>query len=389
MVIDLILLDSKSMIGILTWINIALAVLVLAYRFTRTEMIEKRVISLFAFAKLFQGMAWYMLFVREYIHLFWSRFVGNNILFIGFALESMVMLAMIKKLKKVSLAVQVAILFVGCIMFNTIPGGTPDYVYVIIASLVTFFIFLYPVILYMISNEGSNFKRFLGLGYVFFLLTLVLRAGFAYIDVEMNLFTVNYIQHISFITLILLTVVSGPGFLLMLKEEADNELRVLASLDELTRISNRRHFLKEAQLIYDDHKKNAKQVAILFIDIDNFKQVNDEYGHDFGDEVLQSLANVLKSVVRGEDLVCRYGGEEFLVMLQETHITGAETVIDHIRSHIRKSPLSRQHFKYTISVGLHAGIPSHHTLYEFIKRSDQAMYQAKQTGKNRYVIYEE
>jgi diguanylate cyclase (GGDEF)-like protein len=387
-ILDLIKLDSKSMIGILVWCNFALSILIFGYRFTRTEIYEKRVIALYGYAKLFQGVAWLLLFERLYLTLLWSRFIGNNILFIGFFLESLVMLALTRMLFKKTFIVQSLILIISCVVFGILAVGTEDYIYVIVASIVTFFIYLYPTIAFMYS-KGDRFKKFLGLGYVFFLVVMVLRALSSYMDVTMSLFTVNYVQHFSFITLILLTVISGPGFLLLLKERADVELRILATLDGLTHISNRRHFLEQAQLIFVEHQKVQLPLSVLFIDIDHFKLVNDQHGHGFGDEVLINLADILKGAIRGSDLVCRYGGEEFVVLLVDTNIEGSRVVIDHIRDHIKQAQLSLPDFKYSISIGLYATIPPEGSMYDFIKKSDEAMYQAKQFGRDQYVVYGE
>jgi len=386
--LELLKLDSKTMIGILIWCNLGLSILIFGYRFNKIETLEKHVLTLYGYAKLTQGISWMLLFLRPSLPLLVSRFIGNNILFIGFYLEALVMLAVVRRLNKKSIMIQTFILIISCTVFNllqTVPG---DYVYVILASLITIFIFIYPTCLFMMSHVASRFSKYLGYAYIIFLFIMVFRATFSYLNVTMYLFEVNYIQNFSFITLILLTVVSGPGFLLVLKEEADKNLRALATLDGLTMISNRRSFIKEAEIKVDKHKKTHSPLSILFIDIDHFKAANDKHGHAFGDEVLVHLAQTLKGAVRGNDLVCRYGGEEFIVLLSETELEGAKVVIHHLQDQIRHSVLSIEDFKYSISIGLYAAYPDE-TLYEMIKKADEAVYQAKQQGRNQYIVYGE
>lgn len=386
---ELLILDNKSMIAMLVWCNLSLFILLLGYRLTRDEILEKRVIALFAYGKLAQGLSWFLLFNRATIPLFWSRFVGNNLIFIGFLLESLVMMSMTEFSFKKSLLIQMTITFLGAMVFNLMPRGTADHWYVVVATAISFLIYLVPTLFYVLEKTGSRFKRFLGYNYVLFLCAMIIRGVTSVFDVETQLFDNNYAHSLSFVTLTLLTVVSGPGFLLLLKEKADKELMKLATLDSLTRIPNRRYFMEHAEEILNEHRKRNLPISFAFVDIDKFKLVNDEYGHHFGDEVLVHLAHNLNDSVRGSDLICRYGGEEFLMLLAETDESGGQTVIHHLQEKISKARLSLPDFKYSISIGLYSTVPINDSLTECIEKSDQAMYQAKEEGRNRLVVYRE
>lgn len=161
-----------------------------------------------------------------------------------------------------------------------------------------------------------------------------------------------------------------------------------ATTDPLTGLRNRRVFEKE---IKDNMKlvdKNDGHLCLLMVDIDHFKQVNDRYGHLFGDKVLKSVATLLMANVKGRDTVARIGGEEFAIMLPDTRLEFAEIVAENLRhiiesSRIRKSSTGEMLEKITISLGItnyHAG----ESTDEFIDRADRALYQSKDNGRNRF-----
>ncbi len=389
MLYNLFELDSKTMIGLLFFINLSLGLLTWGYRINSENIQEKRVLSHYTLAKLFQGAAWLLMFYRGVISILLSRNVGNTLLFIGFYYETLVMLNISKSKAGFIDYFQLILLIFSCVLFNAMPNSLEHYVFVITSSLAAFIIFIYPTYLYTFKQSSSKFQKFFGYLYVLFLVSLIVRIIYAYDNINTHLFTTNLLQNMAIIVLILLSSLSGPGFLLLLKERSDAILKDLAYLDGLTRIYNRRYFLDKAERLIEDHRKRKQSLAILFIDIDDFKKVNDEYGHQFGDEVLVHLASVLKGAVRGDDLVGRYGGEEFVIMLFETDQVGAITVIKHIQNHIRTSRLSIEDFSYSISIGLYSNIPSEVTLNKMISNSDEAMYLAKQQGKDRYVVYGE
>jgi len=386
--IGLIELNSKDLIGILVWCNFALSLLVFGYRFTRNEPKEKNMITLYAHSRLFQGTAWLLLFLRGHIPIVVSKDIGNVILFTSFYLEALVMLGMVKYLNKLSFLVESLILIVASLGFILIAEVAPDQVYVIAASFIIFSLFILPTVLYMFSKSSSRFKRYIGLLYVFFCIVMVLRGVNAHFE-NVSLFTVSYVQNFSYITVTLLAVISGPGFLLLMKEESDKALVELATHDMLTRIPNRRYFMDRAVGVFENHRRHEHALSMLFIDIDYFKKVNDTYGHPFGDKVLIHLGKALMTTMRVNDLYCRYGGEEFIVVLSETEVAGAEAYIQRLTEEILKTSLLKEGFEYTISIGLVSLIPEKHSLEEVIRKSDEAMYQAKMNGRNQYVVYKE
>jgi diguanylate cyclase len=134
-------------------------------------------------------------------------------------------------------------------------------------------------------------------------------------------------------------------------------------------------------------RRANKKLVLAMIDLDHFKQVNDAYGHDAGDQVLLFFAQLARSVLRESDLMFRYGGEEFLALLPDTDIKGAEFLFDRLRQMQAKSPLHYQ--RHAINVTFSAGITDlrdSDDVQSIIQRADEALYQAKQEGRDRAVI---
>lgn len=159
------------------------------------------------------------------------------------------------------------------------------------------------------------------------------------------------------------------------------------TIDPLTKVTNRKGLIDDLHSAIHAGENKTLPIVLLMIDADNFKNINDQYGHVAGDKVLYFFAHTIKSVLRSGDKVYRYGGEEFSVLLNRCNKEKAFAVADKIRSKIEQSHLiySGQTIKMTVSVGAtihHAG----DSYDDFIARADQALYRAKKEGKNRTIL---
>ncbi len=173
-------------------------------------------------------------------------------------------------------------------------------------------------------------------------------------------------------------------------DEANQELTRLSSLDGLTAIANRRQFDETLLREWRRGSRQGRPLALLLADVDLFKQFNDGYGHQVGDECLKAVARTLTSVLRRPaDLVARYGGEEFAVILPDTDITGALLVAEGMRSAVETLGITHRFASstghVTISIGAAAVIPGRgdSKSADLLKAADDALYQAKQGGRNR------
>lgn len=159
-----------------------------------------------------------------------------------------------------------------------------------------------------------------------------------------------------------------------LKEET-LKLQMLAEIDTLTCINNRTSMQKYIVKAYEDYKDNHKEFSVILCDIDYFKQYNDKYGHDYGDEVLKSIATTLKSFIRENDFLCRWGGEEFLLFIQGAN----KDLIYNIAERIRKQVESSLNVTMTFGV---ASVTEAKNYTELFKLIDSRLYEGKNKGKN-------
>jgi diguanylate cyclase (GGDEF)-like protein len=154
----------------------------------------------------------------------------------------------------------------------------------------------------------------------------------------------------------------------------------MATVDDLTKVFNRRYV--NAQLIYEHERalRTSKRFSCLSIDIDNFKKVNDTYGHSFGDEVLIEVASRMNTIIRGYDVLGRFGGEEFMVILPETELEDARSLAERVRLDISEEPTKG--VSVTVSIGVATMNLKGESIDDFLRRVDTVLYEAKAAGKN-------
>ncbi len=161
-------------------------------------------------------------------------------------------------------------------------------------------------------------------------------------------------------------------------------LRFQSSTDELTKLSNRRHFLEEAQLEAKKALRTNLPLSLIMMDLDHFKDVNDQFGHHAGDTVLRECADLLKKTCRETDLAGRFGGEEFVLLLPATDQAGALSIAEKVRHTIANHPFSYQQHNLNITASF--GVTQMHTgeneLNNALKRADSFLYAAKDAGRN-------
>lgn len=163
----------------------------------------------------------------------------------------------------------------------------------------------------------------------------------------------------------------------------------MAVTDQLTGLHNRRYMSRHLENLLLQSKQTGKPLAFAIMDIDFFKTVNDTYGHDIGDEVLREFASRITANVRGIDLACRFGGEEFVVVMPDTDLTFAYAVAERLRKQVESTPITISRspgtLNITVSIGIAALGGADDTADALLHRADQALYQAKRTGRNRVV----
>lgn len=168
-------------------------------------------------------------------------------------------------------------------------------------------------------------------------------------------------------------------------EEAHRIISLQAATDELTGLFNRRYFNERYINLAASSRRYNFPVSLILTDLDKFKSVNDIHGHATGDEVLKIFAAIMKNIVRMEDVVARWGGEEFIMLLPHTTLDGAAVVAERIRASFASEILLETNLPLTSSFGV-VELREKEESEEFINRADKALYRAKEEGRNRVVL---
>jgi diguanylate cyclase (GGDEF)-like protein len=172
----------------------------------------------------------------------------------------------------------------------------------------------------------------------------------------------------------------------LFREVHENSVR-----DSLTGCFNRRHALEVVDAELRRARRSHMPLSMIMFDLDHFKRINDHYGHLAGDAVLAAVGGRMKAVLRGSDMKCRYGGEEFLILLPDTPLSGARRVAETLRGEIQDHPVTfnDERINVTASFGLTAITPGELDPLVIMGRADSALYRAKQQGRNRVCVSEE
>jgi diguanylate cyclase (GGDEF)-like protein len=190
---------------------------------------------------------------------------------------------------------------------------------------------------------------------------------------------------ISILITLLITLI-----VLLYVRKIHSKLNNLASNDPLTGLPNRRTFSSQLEHFISLKARHQQKLSLVFVDVDDFKMINDVQGHDVGDNVLINIASILKSTVRHTDFVARWGGEEFIILLIDTERQEAQLIAEQLRKNIENNALLSQHAKKKVTVSLGVTqVGENDDADSLFKRVDNALYQAKRMGKNCVVTYKD
>lgn len=172
------------------------------------------------------------------------------------------------------------------------------------------------------------------------------------------------------------------------KKLLEIELKKMAETDPLTGVFNRRYFYQFFEQEFASSKRYGKPLSFLLLDIDNFKHVNDAFGHHVGDQVLKELAFICLPALRDVDLLARFGGEEFVILLPNTPSDGAVVIAERLREAIYKNRLNVKEGEISVSVSIGVSEMSINDMNtdDVFKKADTALYEAKRNGKNRVYL---
>lgn len=196
------------------------------------------------------------------------------------------------------------------------------------------------------------------------------------------------VQIVSFVAIMATALLGSVGFILMVKERTDREIMQLAMTDSLTHVPNRRALMQRAEQALA--RRNGAPLALMMIDVDHFKLINDNYGHPTGDEVLRNVAELLSQRLRAQDVLGRYGGEEFCAVVPDTDMAGALHLAESLCASVAAAPFSTEGGEIPVAVSIGISLcraNATRELKDMIGDADSALYAAKQAGRNRVVCF--
>jgi diguanylate cyclase (GGDEF) domain len=380
MLTQLLSVDIRTVLLLLCLGNLSAAGLLLIY----PGRLRGSPGRLFALTKLLQGLAWPLLALRGAIPDALSFGLGNTLLLLGFWLETVCIRALDQPERRPPD-------FGRIFLLATLAGLAATYLLpqanlrIAVCSTLAFACFALSGLLLLRGAPGiSALRKTLGAAYLLLCAAVAWRGLVALADPEVTLFTSALGMSFSYLPLYLLMITGSFGLLLLFKERDDENLTRIATRDELTGAPNRRAVLEMGARLVAKARREQTALAVLMLDIDHFKLVNDTFGHAMGDAVLRDLSRIIKEGLRAYDAYGRFGGEEFVAVLPDTSQEDARGVAERIRAAAQAScPKGCESARYSVSIGIAWGLPPQEGLSALLLLADQAMYEAKRQGRNR------
>lgn len=381
---QLVNVDIRALMFLLCLGNLSAAALLLFYLGRLRDAPD----SVFALAKLQQGLGWPLLALRDAIPDVLSFGLGNALLLTGFWLEAACVRALDTpdRLWPPAWRVQLAAL-AACLAAGAALPQPNQRVALISAAAACCFALTGLRLLRGQAPGSSMLRRILGAMYLLLCALVAWRGVVALASPDVTLYSTGLPFLAVYLPLYLLLFGGSFGLLLALKERDDQTLRQMAVHDELTGAPNRRALMAMAARLTAKAHREAAPLAVLMLDIDRFKLVNDRLGHVAGDAVLRDLTRVIAASLRTYDVYGRYGGEEFVVLLPGLGLAEALNAAERIRAAAERSrPPQHESARYTVSIGVAWTVPQGPELEPLLRASDMAMYRAKELGRNRVEV---
>lgn len=380
--------DTKTIVLAALFVNVLMIILLIGYR---SRLKRERPINMFLRAKVFQMSIFIAWGISLYFQMpEWTQTVfllTRNIFFLtAIVCECLAYLILLQECSSSLKAAYISLLIVSISAFCLVCflEASEDF-RIITISIMASTIILYTVLLCFLRKGNTFLLRFIGLLYLFIMAAFVFRALVAgNVFSSQEAVKVQWQTWISF-SFLILAILGNNGFVLLAKEQTDDKLLVLANLDGLTGILNRRAFMEQTARFLRYFARKKKPVSFIMFDVDNFKKVNDTYGHFVGDIALRTVAREVQIQLRSYDFLGRYGGDEFVIMLPGTGEKESDVVAERLRNMIESKVIYDERIKVqvTLSIGMVTVIPLNTTTIDMLyKLSDWALREAKQAGGN-------
>lgn len=236
-----------------------------------------------------------------------------------------------------------------------------------------------------------------------YLQVIILITVFAIISAEILAYLISQVFSLTYhfpsaplitfvVTAILTPFISWPLLKLLFDiDKLEQKMNYLATYDSMTKLLSRQAFFKKSLVVHKSFQKDLKTYCICILDIDNFKSINDSFGHSIGDTVLMDFGKIFHNVLKLDYLVGRIGGEEFALFFYGD-INETKTYLEELQQTIFKSPIPYKgsYIPYTVSIGIFENTQVNSISFDnALSKADKALYYAKSTGKNKYIIFSE
>lgn len=330
-----------------------------------------------------------LLGLRQYITDFLSIIVANVLIFSGFSLLIVGVLRFLqcekKTFEKISLILLCG-LIISFVYFTYIQSNVNFRIVIISTIVAGQSLFIGFKVLSHKEKSLLTFNRFLGFSFFYCAFIFLCRAYFAINEPTINNFmNAGIIHALSLIALQFVVITSCFSLTLGASQQLANKLAIQATIDSLTQLYNRRAFDEFAEKNVLRAQREKTPISLILMDIDLFKQVNDNYGHQVGDKVLQEFSLRLKNSLRQYDILARYGGEEFTLLLPDTNAKTAMIIAEKLREKIAQPVFfleGEKDLSITASFGVATNQGNHINWQQLISLADQALYHAKEEGRN-------
>ena len=255
----------------------------------------------------------------------------------------------------------------------------------VVAVIVALFASGAAAILLRPQADAPLLQRIIGVNDALFAIAIWIWMGVA--NGGVGTFDANPVHGFAYLASYLLMIVNGFGFLLLCKLKDDERMHRLATIDGLTDMLNRRAFFERADSVRQQALRLRKPIALMMLDLDHFKQLNDSFGHACGDDALRLFADTARASLRENDVMGRLGGEEFALAMPGTSLAGAQQAAERLRVAVAEAPalVCAATYRMTVSIGV-VMIDPKEELTAALARADHALYAAKTGGRNRVEI---
>ncbi len=367
-------------------LNVFLILMLSVYQLHKKK--EKN-IKMFMMAKVFQASAFAVWYITTYVPfpqaVPFFQFAGSELMLMAVFFECLAGIMLLDAANKKTFKVFGALFcgFSAAFIFAFFLDTTQNF-RIIVFSAASSALIIYPLILLFRWKMEIKIHRMVGSIYFLMLAEFVLRALVAGGLITQDAALQDKMQSYILFSLFMLMILSNSGYLFLFKVRADIKLMQLANCDELTNILNRRAFIEISQKAIRYCARKGEPVSFAIFDIDNFKKVNDSFGHYVGDTVLVQIASMVQAQIRAYDFFGRYGGDEFALFLPGTSETEAYAAAQRMLITVEgRNAYNHTKLRVTLSMGLVTVVPSSDTSMETLYQlGDDALYDAKMSGGN-------